>query len=174
MRTGDDDTQAADSLSLRQVSSTVIKTLWSSKSATAPAPSQLELTAAGSRKSSDAEPQEVVMEGVPRLEVGHTYIAAVSLVEARCSPGDEPESAHYEPLGENALVPFDDGVIGAGEVEGVTVTAAQAAEQIEREPAIDRSVADLAVGRSAERLVGLVNQATPTRRKQFSVPAPCS
>ncbi len=146
-----------DALVMRDVASDVVRVAWRSPSATQSAPSQLNMVMVGTHTTSDGEQIDVAMEGAPRLEVGHTYLAAVSYVPARCSAGDIPEPAHFELLGEDALVPFDKGVVGQGEMEGTVRTA---------------SAASAAQGEQA--LVSVLRGTSPARRQTFSAPAPCS
>ena len=74
------------------------------------------------------------MEDTPRLEVEHTYIVALDWVPARCDVGDRPQPAGWRALGSDAIVPYDEGVIGQGELEGREQTVAEV--QATQEPAI--------------------------------------
>ncbi|QCX26950.1 hypothetical protein [Nocardioides jishulii] len=66
--------------------------------------------------------EETTVKGSPRLEVGHDYVVALAHRPALCLDGRRIE-ASWAPTGTYASVPADQGVIGSGEFEGVSVAA---------------------------------------------------
>jgi hypothetical protein len=92
----------------------------------------------------DGEKTEMVAEGAPRLEVGHSYIFALYwLPEVPDEP--VPVPARWNSLGLSAVVPFDDGIIGNGEVMGEVVSPSQQRDlhetPAEDEPALEQTLA---------------------------------
>jgi hypothetical protein len=67
---------------------------------------------------SSSEHARVATLGSPRLEVGHRYIVGVVNYEPRCSPEDGLDPGGWALVGSNGAIPFDDGRLGWGEVEG--------------------------------------------------------
>ncbi|MGW1024171.1 hypothetical protein ACWD4J_10690 [Streptomyces sp. NPDC002577] len=101
----------------------------------------------------------------PRVESGHQYVMAMVWEEAECSDGDEPAPAQWRGLGEGSEVPFDNGVIGQGELAGVTRSASVA-----RTAAADTTgslEAELA-GQGAQALVAALQSATPEESSAVS------
>ncbi|MET8332055.1 hypothetical protein ABZV38_40170, partial [Streptomyces sp. NPDC005181] len=85
---------------------------------------------------------------------------------AKCSPGDELESAQWHSLGEGAVVPYDNDAIGEGEMEGNAQSAAEAARAAEGD-GHDR-LEDQLAGKSADDLVAALKAATPTQMVKLS------
>jgi hypothetical protein len=75
----------------------------------------------------DGEKTPKVTDGSPRLEVGHTYILAL-FWESAVPDDPEPVPAHWNTLGLDSILPFDGGVIGAGEVAGAQVSPSESPE----------------------------------------------
>ncbi|WP_125206554.1 MULTISPECIES: hypothetical protein [Isoptericola] len=72
----------------------------------------------------DGDRSPMVAEDTPRLEVGHSYVFALFwMPEVPDEP--EPYPARWNALGLDAVVPFDDGIIGNGEEMGELVSPAQ-------------------------------------------------
>ncbi|MEW9555824.1 hypothetical protein [Nonomuraea sp. NPDC050783] len=95
----------------RTVRMTVTKTVWSRKLGSGwwPAPpAGFSLDVAGWEFTGETRTQ-LVIEGAPRVEVGHTYIIPLA----------HEEGGTYAPLAAQAILPYDHGVIGRGEAKGV-------------------------------------------------------
>jgi hypothetical protein len=102
----------------------------------------------------------------PRVEPGHTYVMAIRWEEARCSPGDAPEPARWRGLGEGSEVPFDKGVLGQGELEGRSRTAAQA-RSVAREAEDETALEDQLAGRGEAAIAQALNAAEPQEPEAF-------
>lgn len=168
------DSSSDGGMGLRTVSLKVDEVLWTSPLAAKSPPNSLSLVAVGFVTKDNGRVIPAAMEGSPRLEPGHTYLAAVSWVDARCSQGDPEEPAHYEPLGEHAMVPFDDGVVGQGEFEGKLRTAGEAILDSSRKPLAQQTLGDTVAGGDGEALVAALNNAPVGPRQTFVKPAPCN
>lgn len=77
--------------------------------------STLEVSASGWVARADGSTAPLAYGGMPRLEVGHTYVVALL---ARVCETDATEAASWSALGSGAVIPADDGVLGFGESEG--------------------------------------------------------
>lgn len=156
----------------REVTFDVENVVWSSPRAAQPAPKgEVSWLTWGWVADDDGNLVPFATEGAPRLELGHTYIVAVSWEEARCSPGDPMEPAHWAPLGSAAIVPYDESVIGAGEFEGVQRGLNKARE--EARASQFPTVGQRLVGKSRADLAQLLAKTNGGTEKTFTEPAPC-
>ncbi|MEV4114750.1 hypothetical protein [Nonomuraea sp. NPDC049695] len=96
----------------RSVRMTVSKTLWTQKSdgSWSRPPTSFTLDVAG-WSFSGATRREIVIDGAPRVETGHTYLIPITR---------KADSLSWEPIAAQAILPYDRGVIGSGEAKGVT------------------------------------------------------
>lgn len=141
----------------------VSQVLWSRKDAAQPAPSQVTWLTPGVAFKGGIENQKpMTLAGEPRIERGHTYIAAIAYSEAFCSEGDPPQPAEWFPLGSSAILPYDSNVIGLGEYEGKSVTPQEMADLPEPEISLRGQM----VGLSAEALVNKLNATQPEEYKE--------
>ncbi|GAA2597386.1 hypothetical protein GCM10010435_90890 [Winogradskya consettensis] len=111
----------------RTVQLRIDKVLWSAPDAPQKAPATLKVAAAGwvfNNNEGKAAGVKFAMEDSSRLEVGHTYVKAVEWVDDACSA--DPAVGTWEGLGSGDTIPYDKGVVGAGEFEGRTQTLDQA------------------------------------------------
>lgn len=69
-------------------------------------------------EGSDSDQTGVATLGSPRLEVGHRYIVGIIRYEPRCSPEDGVDPGGWGLIGSNGAIPYDEGRLGWGEVEG--------------------------------------------------------
>ncbi len=157
----------------REVTFQVNDVVWSNPEADHKAPSEMSWVAWGWSYSdgNTGDRTEFAVEGSPRLEVGHTYVVAVSWEEARCAEGDPVEPAQWAPLGTGAVLPYDKGVIGQGEFEGTDQPLAEA-----RSAAADSGFPTLGqqlVGESSTEFAEELTTATPVKEQTFTPPAPC-
>ncbi|GAA2690420.1 hypothetical protein GCM10010400_64470 [Streptomyces aculeolatus] len=146
----------------RTVTLTVDKVLWSRPDAPRPAPDVWEYSATGWQflDGDTGNRTKMALVDQPRVETGHRYVMAITWEEARCSPGDVPEPAQWRGLGEGSEVPFDNGILGRGELEGHVRSAARhrsAAHAADEGATLEHQLA----GRGEGALVEALNAATP-------------
>ncbi|MFL1382363.1 MULTISPECIES: hypothetical protein [unclassified Nocardiopsis] len=103
----------------------------------------------------------MALAGHPRVESGHRYIMAIVWEEARCSPGDVPDPAGWRGLGQGSEVPFDDGVIGQGELEGRVDDGSEARQGTLDAHGAEGSLEELLAGQDGDALVRALESATP-------------
>jgi len=152
----------------REVTLDVDDVLWSRPQPSRPIPDSVTVGAIGWSYAHGDSSDRVVLavEDTPRLEVGHTYIVALDWVPARCDVGDEPEPAAWRALGSDAIVPYDDEVIGAGELEGREQTVGEV--QATRQPGDpNSSFEDSMLGKSAADLKAALLAASPGSRAEM-------
>lgn len=157
----------------RRILLDVDQTIWSSPRSTTEVPMSLSISAVGT-EIVNGSTIKVAISGAPRIEIGHSYLAAISWVDARCASGDGRTSGHYELLGGNAVVPFDESTIGNGEVEGRFQSADEARAEAEKVPAQRRGVAAEFAGQSASALAAALSGTDAPTRIQFTPEAPCT
>lgn len=110
----------------------------------------------------DGERLPMASEDVPRVEVGHTYVMAIAW-EPTLDDGHDYVPAHWIALGSDAVIPYDDGVIGKGELAGRVHNSASPL------PASDPnfSLEDEMAGESTEALVVALRSAKPGQRLDY-------
>ncbi|MER5689889.1 hypothetical protein [Streptomyces sp. NPDC002205] len=152
----------------REVNLRIDKVLWSREGAPRSAPATWQRASLGWQfKGGDTRNRmKMVPADQPRVESGHRYILAIDWEEAKCSPGDEPEPAQWHTLGEGAVVPYDDDIIGNGEMAG-RVQSAERAVQLAAEEGTAVRLEDQLAGQGADELVAALREATPVPRMQF-------
>ncbi|WEH16341.1 hypothetical protein [Streptomyces sp. VNUA24] len=155
----------------RDVTLTVDKVLWSRAEGDKPAPQSFSYSAFGWHFTDADMSNKVKMAGhdAPRLEVSHRYIMAIVWEEARCSPGDAPVPAKWRGLGVDSTIPFDNKVIGEGELEGRSRSASEAREEAHRDSP-NFSLEDKMTGQTSEALIAELKAAKPGEKKQFGPP----
>jgi len=110
----------------RTVKLRVDKVLWSAPDAPQPAPTSLNLSAAGwifNNHNGAVGERKIALRDASRLEEGHTYIKAVEWMDDPCF--DDAKRGTWEGLGSGDTIPFDAGVLGTGEFEGRAQTLDQ-------------------------------------------------
>lgn len=124
----------------RNVDLTIVDVLWTRSGATAPA-GVVEVSAAGWVDRPGRPRAPVAFDGVPRLEIGGTYVVALRS-RSDCQPDVD---AGWSVLGSSAAWPVEGSVNGTGESGGlrVTVDRAQADVGSLEESMIGRSLDDL-------------------------------
>ncbi|MFE9691924.1 hypothetical protein [Micromonospora sp. NPDC005806] len=145
----------------RTVKLRVDKVLWSAPDAPHAAPTTFNLSAAGwIFNNNDARTGEVkfALRDSSRLDKGHTYIKAIEWMDDPCS--SDPKKGTWEGLGSGDTIPFDQGVLGAGEFEGKPQTLAEAKTKWQADGA--PGVRLRAAGASVDKLVSDV-KAAPVR-----------
>jgi hypothetical protein len=111
----------------RTVKLRVDKVLWSAPDAPQSAPAKLDLSAAGwvfNDGEGQADGVKFSLRHSSRLEKGHTYVKAVEWIDDPCS--DDAKQGSWEGLGSGDTIPYDKGLLGAGEFEGRLQTLDQA------------------------------------------------
>ncbi|MFF9915621.1 hypothetical protein [Streptomyces sp. NPDC013457] len=146
----------------RQVTMRVDKILWSSPQAAAPAPQTFNRDSSG-WVFKDADRAKFALHERPRVELGHTYVAALHWEPERCSEGDPTEPAHWVGLGAGSALPFDSGVINKGEYEGSVQEAPAPTVPADTQgiEIIDLPVTEVMSGKGETELVNLLEQAVP-------------
>lgn len=108
---------AENQFTSRTVRMAVDRVLWTRADPAQPIPAVVDLEAFGW----EAEPQglrPLAIKGVPRLEVGRTYVIAFVWRPRACSEGDGAVQAGWMTMGQDATLPVQDGKVGYGESEG--------------------------------------------------------
>ena len=102
----------------------------------------------------------VAIEDTPRVEVGHSYVIALLW---RPAAEDPARPGHWTWLGQDALLPYDDGTIGVGELEGAV------RDEPLRVPEDDVrfSFEDAMAGRTAADLVAVLDRTGPDEREGY-------
>lgn len=148
----------------REITLDVEDVLWSAKNPAKAVPEQLDVTTVG-WEFTDGDTdnrREIALGDQPRLETGHTYIVAMKWTPAWCEPGDDDYTpANWSGLGSDSLIPYDDGVIGKGELEGSVHTVAQTRDAQPAADDPDASLEDELTGKSADELKARLVTAAP-------------
>lgn len=151
----------------RNADMTVAKVLWSAPDAPQKAPATLKMSVAGwvfDNKQSNAGEVKFAMSGSSRLEKGHSYVKAIEWVDDPCST--DPNVGTWEGLGSGDTIPYDAGVVGAGEFEGRVQNLDQARTTFQTgESAMRKQVAGAPVD-------ALLNQLRTTRPRAEAVHSP--
>ncbi|MFG3222482.1 hypothetical protein [Streptomyces sp. NPDC048185] len=125
----------------RTVTATVTQVIWSRPGAPR-LPGEVTLRAHGWYTTFWGGREEAAREGAPRLEPGHTYV--VGLIGGRS--GDRSAA---ELIGDDAALPYDDGTLGLGELEGHAVVPDAYRRAVRTLP--DDAVAGFAAGETYNR-----------------------
>lgn len=148
----------------RTITLKVEEVLWSSDSPAKAAPELLDVTTIG-WEFTDGDTnnrREMALDDQPRVEPGHTYIAAMKWTPAWCEPGDSDYiPANWSGLGSDSIIPYDDGMIGNGEHEGTTRTADQTRDAAPASDDPNFSLEDELTGKSADALKARLTTAAP-------------
>ena len=142
------------------------KVLWSRPSPAQPAPDTYVRPSSGwVFKGGVGNRHEYALAERPRIEVGHHYVIALAWSPAKCSEGDKPEPAQWVGLGEGSTVPYDEGVIGRGEMEGRQQAAAARESGVTALAAVEGKLEEKLAGRSADALVAALKTAEPSQNR---------
>jgi hypothetical protein len=149
-----------EGLTYRTVHARIDKVLWSREGALKAPEGGWEFTTYGSAFNDNDGPgtSKFALEGRPRIEIGHTYIAALRWRDDPCS--DDPGKGSWGNLGSGAILPFDSAIIGQGEYEGQVRTAAQNKSLIAEESPGD-GLAEKLAGAKIDALMDELKRATP-------------
>ncbi|MEU5155305.1 hypothetical protein [Glycomyces sp. NPDC021274] len=154
----------------RTVTLEVSEVLWSRDGTLVAPPATWDYSAIGAQftEGNTSEPFEMALHERPRVEVGHSYVMAIRWEPERCEDG-ESEPAQWRGLGEGSEIPYDDGVLGNGELEGEIQSPQQfaATEENVAFGGLEEQVA----GQSADALVAELETATPTATPEVPVDA---
>jgi hypothetical protein len=144
----------------RTVTLEISEVLWSREGAPMAAPTTWEYAAIGAQfiDGDTTAPLEMALHERPRVEVGHTYVMAIRWEVERCEEG-ETEPAQWRGLGEGSEIPFDDAVLGNGELEGDIQSAQQFAAAAAEETVI--GLEEQVAGQTVDALVSELEAATP-------------
>jgi hypothetical protein len=154
----------------RTVKLRVDNVLWSAPDAPMAAPPALALPAAGWVSGAGDATVKVALRGSSRLELGHTYVKAVEWADDVCS--DDPARGTWEGLGSGDTIPFDAGVLGAGEFEGRVLTLDEAKQRWRDGEAGSPSVRFAMAGASIDTLIATMRGASPLPEQDHG-PAEC-
>jgi len=143
--------------------------VWSRPNPDKPAPDVLAWRSYGWHFTGGSTENRQTMAGAdaPRVEMGHTYLMAIEWQEGSCQPGDEVVPPKWKGLGTDAVVPFDEGVIGVGELEGRVLTAEEA-RQVANSESPYLSFEDQLVGKSVVSLRQALPEAKPGVGEPFA------
>ena len=159
----------------RQLTMQVQSVVWSKPGVQTHAPQSFDWRAWGWQFTDGDLANRTAMAGEdePRLEVGHQYLMAIVWEAARCAEGDPVKPAQWRGLGADAVVPFDKALIGRGEWQGTSRSAAEASADVKAHgPA--RSLEDALVGRGADALRTALDGARPGHPGAAPTAASCS
>lgn len=150
----------------------VSEVLWSAPDARQPAPATLDLSVGGwvFNDNNDTGTVRFALSNSSRLEVGHTYVKALQWLDDPCF--DDPDQGRWVGLGPGDSVPFDNGILGAGEFEGRVQTLDEATATWQAsEPALPTLRGQMA-GKSVDALVARLTSASPREEKGYE-PTKC-
>lgn len=166
------DPNAEESTIGREVTLRVNDVLWS-RDPKAKAPKTVPWSAIGwGATGGDLEKrQEMVEVGASRVEVGHSYVIAIKWELPLCTEGPDKESAQWSGLGAGAVVPFDEGIVGNGEFEGKTRSAAQAKVSVKRGD-LQPTFANTMLGKSSTALAQNLGDTKPDPDPENFRPTP--
>jgi hypothetical protein len=148
----------------RTVKLTVDQVLWSAPDAPHPAPVELDLSAAGWVFDDEgrAGGVEFVLRRSSRLNKGHTYVKALEWIDDPCS--DNPKRGSWDGLGSGDTIPYDQGVLGAGEFEGRVHSLEMARAEF---PAEASNLRAQMVGASLDQLTARLESARPSEEEGY-------
>jgi hypothetical protein len=159
----------------RTVKLRVDKVLWSAPDAPQPAPAKLDLSAAGwvfNDEEGRADGVKFVLRHSSRLDKGHTYVKAVEWIDDPCS--DDPKRGSWAGLGSGDTIPYDKGVLGAGEHEGRMQTLEQAKAEFQAHGvAVGSDLRAQMTGASLDRLTASLKDAKPGKEEGYG-PRECN
>jgi hypothetical protein len=159
----------------RTVKLRVDKVLWSAPDAPQPAPARLDLSAAGwvfNDGEGRADGVKFALRHSSRLDKGHTYVKAVEWIDDPCS--DDPKQGSWEGLGSGDTIPYDKGVLGAGEFEGQTQTLAEAKAKFRAHgAAVPSDLRAQMAGASLDKLTAGLKSAKPGKEEGYG-PRECN
>lgn len=148
----------------------VDRVLWSAPDAPQPAPITLKLSAAGwlFNDNSGFGEWKIAVGESSRLDKGHTYIRALEWTDDPCF--EDPKQGWWDGLGSGDTIPFDGGVLGAGEFEGRMQTLDQSRAKWRADAVEARSVRGQIAGGTVATLVANL-MATSPRPETAHAPA---
>ena len=144
----------------RRVDIRVDRVLWSAPEVAQPAPRTLSWEAAGwaFNENSGMGTRKFALDNASRLEVGRTYIKAIQWIDDPCQ--SDPEFGGWNGLGSGDTIPFDGGVMGAGEFEGRVQTLGEAKAGMKPDsPAA--GIREQMIGMSVDALTTALTEASP-------------
>ncbi|MEV0390961.1 hypothetical protein [Nonomuraea sp. NPDC050643] len=161
-----------EGLTYRTVHARIDRVLWSKDGARTPPAGTWNFTTYGSafNNNDGAGTAKFGLEGRPRVEAGHTYIAAIRWHDDPCSADDG--KGRWGSLGSGAILPFDAQVIGQGEYEGQVRTAEQNKALMAEESA-DGALAEKLAGQNIDALLNELRQAEPIQGSGPGVTETC-
>jgi hypothetical protein len=157
----EDDAATGEGAVDRMVTMQVDDVVWTSAEPRHEVPATFEWSAWGWALR-DGEQIEMAGANEPRVEVDHTYVMAL-VYEPEFTDGGTPYPASWAGLGSDSVIPYDDRVLGVGEVQGTIQSQPKTPDQ----DAVDYSLEDEMTGKSIDELVAALSDATPTTRGGF-------
>lgn len=137
-------------------------------------PDQVILNVVGWRGDANDPPSDVdeaariAIPGEPRLDLGHTYLVALYWESQPCEPNSD--GGAFELLSGSGVLPYDNAMVGVGEVEGSVRTRTAAAAAVAEPGSSEYGLDDVAFGWSASRVARLLDSTPP--RKAGDLPHP--
>lgn len=111
---------------------------------------------------------EPVSRESPRLEIGHRYVAAFFWTPRRCYRNDRGYPADWENLGADAVLPYDDEVLGVGELAGEHRDLTEAEEAASSQ--FPNGVIAQMTGEPIDVLRTMLTSSTPRRDPSYDDP----
>ena len=152
----------------RTVRLRVDRVLWSAPDAPRPAPATLEMPVAGwiFNNNDGQGTRTFALRHSSRIETGHTYVKAIEWIDGPCS--DDPNRGKWDGLGSGDVIPFDGGVLGAGEFEGRVQTLDEAEARARTLAPVARFLRDQLVGEPVETLIAALSTTSPSAETIWS------
>lgn len=149
-----------EGLIFRNLTFKVDKVLWSSTKAAHAAPSSFPWLAFGWQfiNGDTTVRTRVGADGSPRFERGHQYVLAIEWVPDCSAAG----RGRWEGISPDAIVPFDRGVLGAGETAGRVVKVAD----VRRSTSVHAGLKEKVARGNAKALVSALRAATARSAEQ--------
>lgn len=136
----------------REVVLRVDRNIWSAPDVKVVAPQEVSQQAVGwvFNTNNGSGERRLAIAHASRLEVGHSYVMAIDWVDDPCS--NDPLKGQWSGLGAFGTIPFDNGILGYGEIEGQVQDLRNNREEM---PTLRSEIA----GRSVDELVAILGGA---------------
>lgn len=157
--------ESGEGLVNRDVAMGVIETVWTSEGAKHELPKEIHYVSTGwALKNGDlTESPKLAEDDTPRFEVGHTYVMALEYDE--CA---ESETYRWRGLSSDSNIPFDDEILGNGELAGKIVEPSD--HEVPRDD-LEYGLKDAVNGEPLETLSRTLANTKPLPEEEQFVPA---
>lgn len=152
-------------LSGRRLTAQVLSTVWTPPGATTKDPPPvITTTTSGWLEDEKGRRLAVVSDRSSRLVPGHRYVVGLSKDISDCSTSGVPRNDQWSPFASQAVIPFDQNLLGVGEFEGRSTTEPFGGDK--RPPS---ELFDAVAGRSLEHLRKVLRDAEAKMEAERSV-----